>query len=636
MTTLDPANSTGANATGAAATGTAVPAGARAGEAVLPDGRVRVPPRGRLGFPPRGRPRAPQEEQVPGTPARAPRGPVLLPLRRPRSAADPVLPAVAPLLAVHRAACPGGDEAELLRGYEVAERLHRGQLRKSGAPYITHPLAVAMILAGMGMDTTTLVAALLHDTVEDTHYTVGEVRADFGEEVAVLVDGVTKLDGSRWGDRAEAETFRKIVLAAAADLRVLVIKLSDRLHNLRTLRYRPAHKRAPYAKASQELLVPFAERLGIHVLKREMDDLAFAARSPDAHAATERAVRAALRRAGAAFAPAIARIRAALAEHGVRAQVRIRPSHLYAVHVSSGGDLAGLRPCEAARLLLVVDGSERDCYIALGAVHAALHPVPGQVRDYIAVPKDNMYRSLHTRVISPDGDPFEVIVRSEAMHPVAEYGIVAHIRRARDDDAATADAVAGRRDLAWLSRLLAWQSNAPSADFLDGLRADLAAGHVAAFTPDGRAVPLPEGATALDFAYALDPGTGDRCIGAVVNGRLAPMSVQVRSGNVVEVLTDPAGSPSEDWLDFAVTVPARMHIRRCLALRRAEEAADAGRRTLVRALAQRRLDLLAAEARGDSLAVARDLGYGEIEQMYGALAAGALGLDDLVARFTRL
>nr|WP_241756108.1 HD domain-containing protein [Actinomadura sp. RB99] len=560
-----------------------------------------------------------------------------MPLRRARTAlaGDPVRPAVAPLLAVHRSACPGGDEAELLRGYAVAERLHRGQLRKSGAPYITHPLAVAMILAGMGMDTTTLVAALLHDTVEDTPYTLGELRADFGEEVAVLVDGVTKLDGSRWGERAEAETFRKIVLAAAADLRVLVIKLSDRLHNLRTLRYRPAHKRAPYAKASQELLVPFAERLGIHVLKREMDDLAFAARAPEEHAATGRAVRAALRRADAAFAPAVARIRDALAEHGVRARVQIRPSHLYAVHETFGGHLAGLRPCEAARLLLLVDGEERDCYIALGAVHAALHPVAGQVRDHIAMPKDNMYRSLHTRVISPDGDPFDVIVRSEAMHPVAEYGIVAHIRQARDD-AATADAVAGRRDLAWLSRLLAWQSNAPSADFLDGLRADLAAGHLAAFAPDGRAVPLPEGATALDFAYALDPGTGDRCIGAVVNGRLAPMSVQVRSGNVVEVLTDPAGSPSEDWLDFAVTVPARMHIRRSLALRRAEEAADAGRRTLVRALAQRRLDLLAAEARGDSLAVARDLGYGEIEQMYGALAAGALGLDDLVARFTRL
>ncbi|WUI01962.1 HD domain-containing protein [Spirillospora sp. NBC_00431] len=540
--------------------------------------------------------------------------------------------ALAPLLAAHRAASPGGDEAELLHGYEVAERLHRGQLRKSGAPYITHPLAVAMILAGMGLDTTTLVAALLHDTVEDTPYTLGELRAEFGEEVAVLVDGVTKLDGERWGDRAEAETFRKIVLAAAADLRVLVIKLADRLHNLRTLGFQPPHKRARIAKASHELLVPFAERLGIHVLKREMDDLAFAARLPEQHAATGEAVRRALRAADRAFAPATALIGAALAEHGVAARVEIRPSHLYAVHQMFGGDLAGLRPCEAARLLLLVDGSERDCYIALGAVHAALHPVAGQVRDFVAMPKDNMYRSLHTRVISPDGDPFEVIIRTEAMHPVAEYGIVAHIRDA-GDGASTAVAVAGRRDLVWLSRLLAWQSDAPSAEFLDRLRTDLAAGNVAAFTTDGDIVALPAGATALDFAYALNPRTGDRCIGAVVNGRLAPMSVQVRSGNVVEILTDPGGSPSEDWLGIAATVTARVHIQQRLALRHAEEAADAGRRRLVRALARRDVDLLSAEAHGDSLSVARGLGYSEINEMYAALSDGSLALDDLLARF---
>ncbi|WP_433473274.1 RelA/SpoT family protein [Spirillospora sp. CA-142024] len=563
-----------------------------------------------------------------------------LPARRREAAGggpDPVRAALAPLLAAHRAAHPdaarpGSAEAELLRGYAVAERLHRGQLRKSGAPYITHPLAVALILAGMGLDTTTLVAALLHDTVEDTPYTLGEVRADFGDEIAVLVDGVTKLDGRRWGDRAEAETLRKIVLSAAADLRVLVIKLADRLHNLRTLRYQPEHKRARYAEASHELLVPFADRLGIHVLKREMDDLAFAARHPEAHEATRSAVRAALAGAGRTFGPATELLRASLAEHGVRARTQVRPSHLYAVHQSSGGDLAGLRPCETARLLLLVDGAESDCYIALGAVHAALHPVAGQVRDFIATPKDNMYRSLHTRVISPDGDPFEVIIRSEAMHPVAEYGIVAHIRDAGGD---TATAVAGRRDLVWLSRLLAWQSDAPSAEFLDRLRADLAAGNVAAFTTRGDIVPLPAGATALDFAYALGPGTGDRCIGAVVNGRLAPMSVQIRSGNVVEILTDPAGAPSEDWLGIAVSVPARVRIQQSLALRRAEEAADAGRRRLVRALAGRDVDLLAAEAHGDSLAVARDLGYTEIDEMYAALSTGALGLDELLARFVR-
>ncbi|MFI0350526.1 RelA/SpoT family protein [Actinomadura sp. 9N407] len=545
-----------------------------------------------------------------------------------------VMPAVAPLVAAHHAAYPAADEGELLRGYEVAERLHRGQLRKSGAPYITHPLAVALILAGMGMDTTTLVAALLHDTVEDTPYTLGEVRADFGEQVAVLVDGVTKLDGERWGERAEAETLRKIVLAAAADLRVLVIKLADRLHNLRTLGFRPAHKRAGYAKASQELLIPFAERLGIHMLKREMDDLAFAARDPEGHAATARAVTAALRGAGPAFGAALGLLRASLAAHRVPARVSIRPRHLYAVHQEREGQLAGLRPCDAARLLLLVDGDDQDCYIALGAVHAALHPIAGRVKDFIALPKFNMYRSLHTRVISPDGDLLDVIIRSQAMHPVAEYGIVAHIREA-GTGAAAAGAVAGRRDLVWLSRLLAWESDAPSAAFLDSLRADLAAGDLAVFTPSGEVVALPAGATALDLAYALGSETGDLCIGALVNGRLAALSAELRSGNVVEILTEPGGAPSEDWLDFAVTARARVHIQRSLARRRAEEAAAGGRRRLVRALAGRRIDLLAAEARGDSLAVARDLGYGEVDEMYAALSAGSLALDDLLARFAR-
>ncbi|MFC4912702.1 RelA/SpoT family protein [Actinomadura gamaensis] len=543
---------------------------------------------------------------------------------------SPPDPALAPLLAQYRAVCPGRDEHELVRGYRVAERLHRGQLRKSGAPYITHPLAVATILAGMGMDTATLVAALLHDTVEDTPYTLGELRADFGDEVAVLVDGVTKLDGERWGARAEAETFRKIVLAAAADLRVLVIKLADRLHNLRTLGFQPREKRIRIATASHELLVPFAERLGIRVLQREMDDLAFAARDPAAHAAAAEAVAAALARVPAAFGPAIGRIGPALRAQGVSAETSVRARHLYSVHRTRGGDVAGLRPCEAARLLILVDGPDTDCYVALGAVHSVLHPVPGRLRDHIALPKDNLYRSLHTRVVSPDGDPLEVIIRSRSMHPLAEYGIVASVREA--GDRAAGREVAGRRDLVWLSRLLAWQSAAPSDRFLDGLRAGLAPGTVAAFTSRGRMITLPAGATALDFAYALADGTGERSIGALVNGRPAPLSVELRTGNVVEVLTGPAAAPSADWLDFAVTAHARMEIAQALARSRAERSADAGRRGLREALAGRRVDLLAAEARGDALAVARDLGFGELEELYAALDAGSVRLPDLLER----
>lgn len=551
-----------------------------------------------------------------------------------RTRSDNVSAAVEPLVAAHRAAYPHADVRELRRAYEIAERMHRGQMRKSGAPYITHPLAVAMILAGMGMDTTTLVAALLHDTVEDTPYTLGEVRADFGEEIAILVDGVTKLDGKRWGERAEAETFRKIVLAAAADLRVLVIKLADRLHNLRTLGFQPPHKRERIAKASLELLVPFAERLGIYVLKREMDDLAFATRDPEAHALTEAAVDMALSRAEAELGPALDRMRTALAEHEVSAQLALRPRHIYGVYKDVGADLDGLRPAEATRVLVLVDGDEQDCYVALGAVHSALHPISGRVKDFIALPKYNLYQSLHTVVIGPDGDLLDVIIRSRAMHPVAEYGIIAHIRAASDDEVATAEAVAGRRDLGWLRRLLTWQSAAPSADFLESLRTDLSTGSVSVFSTTGDIVSLPAGATALDFAYTVDAETGDHSIGAVINGRLAALSAEVRSGNVVEILTAPDGTPSAEWLEFATTAHTRVHIQDWLACHQADEDADNGRRRLVEALAEHDFDLLAAEVGGESLAIARDLGYADVSQLYAALTAGVLTLDDLVGRFT--
>jgi GTP pyrophosphokinase len=537
-------------------------------------------------------------------------------------------PAVEPLIAVHRAAGPGGDLAELRRAFTVAERQHRGVLRKSGAPYITHPLAVAMILAALGMDTTTLIAALLHDTVEDTPYTLGELRADFGEDVAVLVDGVTKLDGERWGDRAEAETFRKMILAAAADLRVLVIKLADRLHNLRTLGFQPPHKRERIAKASLELLVPFAERLGIYVLKREMDDLAFAALNPAAYARTHAAAEA----AGAirpGLEPALHRMRSSLADHALTAQVITRPRHLYAVYVERDGNVAGLRPTDVARVLVLVDGSEQDCYVALGAVHSAFHPVTGRVKDFIALPKYNLYRSLHTVVIGPDGDLLDVIIRNMAMHSVAEHGIIAHIRETGDD------AVTGRRDLGWLGRLLAWQSDVPSAEFLDSLRTDLRGGNVATFTPSGEVVTLPQDATAIDFAYALGPQTGDHCIGAVINGRLAALSAEIRSGYVVEILTAPEAGPSADWLEFAKTAQTRAHIQQWLARREADEAAAVGRRRLLRALADHDIDLLVAEGSGNSLSIARGLGYAVIDEMYAALADGSLSLQELLSRFAR-
>ncbi|GAA3218144.1 RelA/SpoT family protein [Actinocorallia longicatena] len=577
----------------------------------------------------------PQPHAQPHPPAPAPRRRLPTGLLLSRSPGEPVQPAAEPLIAAYKATHPAADPAELRRAYAVAERMHRGQMRKSGNPYITHPLAVATILAELGMDRTTLVAALLHDTVEDTAYTLGECRADFGDDVAALVDGVTKLDGDRWGkDRAEAETFRKIVLAGAADLRVLIIKLTDRLHNLRTLGFQPPHKREKIAHRTLDLLIPFADRLGIYVLKREMDDLAFATLDPDAHAATETAVREALTRAPLALGPCAALLRACLAAQRVRAEVKIRPRHLWSVHKSLDGDLDGIRPSEVTRLLVLVDGTDQDCYIALGAVHAALHPFSGRVKDYIALPRFNLYRSLHTVVIGPDGDLLDVIIRTRAMHEVAEYGVIAHIRQA-DSGKAKVDAVASRSDLPWLARLLAWEADVPSAGFLDSLRTDLAEGTIAVFTPEGVIMPLPQRSTALDFAYALDPETGEHSIGALVNGRLAPLSSEVKVGNVVEILTAPDAAPTADWLGFARTAKARAHIQRYLDGTRDDEDARDGRAAVSAALAEHDLDLLAAEAGGECLSIARDLGYPDVESLYGAVTTGAVPLTELITRFRR-
>jgi (p)ppGpp synthase/HD superfamily hydrolase len=327
--------------------------------------------------------------------------------------------------------------------------------------------------------------------------------------------------------------------------------------------------------------------------------------------------------------PALDRMRSSLAAHDVAAQVLTRPRHLYAVYVERGGDVDGLRPTDVARVLVLVDGSERDCYVALGAVHSAFHPITGRVKDFIALPKYNLYRSLHTVVIGPAGDLVDVIIRSMAMHSVAERGIIAYIRETGDG------AVTERRDLGWLGRLLAWQSDVPSAEFLDSLRTDLRGGNMATFTPSGEVVALPQGATAIDFAYALGPETGDHCIGAVINGRLAALSAEIRSGYVVEILTAPEAGPSADWLEFAKTAQTRAHIQQWLTRREADEAAATGRRRLVVALADHDIDLLVAEGSGNSLSIARGLGYAEIDEMYAALAAGSLSLDELLSRFAR-
>ncbi len=418
--------------------------------------------------------------------------------------ADSGTDGVRPLIAAHRRVFPNADADLLRRAYAVADRWHGGQTRKSGAPYITHPLAVAILLAEIGMDTTTLVAALLHDTVEDTGLSIGEVKAEFGAEVAVLVDGVTKLDGSRWGDHAEAETFRKMIVAASIDLRVLVIKLADRVHNLRTLAFHPKREnRERIARASMELLVPFAQRLGLYDYQREMEDLSFANLAPEKYARVRAMVQATAPARDAALAGVVAGARAELAAVGLRAKVEVRGRHLFSIHrelpgaTGASAAAGALRPTDTARVVVVVDGTESDCYVALGALHGRWRPVEDRFRDYISMPKYNMYRSLHTAVLAGgadyagyggDGhgegdDLVGVLIRTPAMDRIATYGVADRIREAGGKDGRVSADMARQADLDWLNRLIDWQPLADAADFLDGLRADLGNGGIVVFTP---------------------------------------------------------------------------------------------------------------------------------------------------------
>jgi GTP diphosphokinase / guanosine-3',5'-bis(diphosphate) 3'-diphosphatase len=532
------------------------------------------------------------------------------------------------LIGLHKDAHPKADTRVLQLAYEVAEREHRGQQRTSGEPYITHPLAVAIILAELGMDTTTLVAALLHDTVEDTGYTLEQAREDFGDQVAHLVDGVTKLDKVEFGQAAEAETIRKMIVATAVDLRVVIIKLADRLHNMRTLRFRPAHKQERTARATLEVLAPLANRLGLQVLKRELEDVAFATLHPAEHDQIAQALeaRAASRREHVEVLTR--QVHSDLRSARIKATVSGHPRHYYSIYETMLE--RGSRDVhDPDRLLVVVAGGPSDCYIALGAVHGRWHPVPGRFKDFIAAPKLNGYQSLHTTVIGPGDEPVEVHIRTEAMHRTAEYGVVAQAREARNRRAATHDDPTGNADdLVWLHRLLDWQrAVSDPGEFLESLRSDLTDHEVLIFTPTGDALTLPMGATPVDMAYALRTELGHRCIGARVNGQLVPLASALADGDVVEVLTSAAEypGPSKEWLGFVKSPQAHIKIRQWLAERYRDEAIEAGQQAIDQALAEVGWSLERATEDG-SLAM---LDYEDLEALYRAVGQQQLSAQSV-------
>ncbi|MGW4896588.1 RelA/SpoT family protein [Kitasatospora sp. NPDC004240] len=530
----------------------------------------------------------------------------------------PLPDAVEPLVQAHRRHHPQADLGLLARAYRLAEASHRGQKRKSGEPYITHPLAVTMILAQLGAGTTTLVASLLHDTVEDTELTLDQVGEGFGPEVAYLVDGVTKLEKVDFGAAAEAETFRKMLVATGDDVRVMVIKLADRLHNMRTIRHMKPASQVRIAKVTRDVLIPLAERLGIQVLKAELEDIVFATLHPEEYARTRTLMTGYEAEPDTLLQPFATALARQLGEAGIAAEVTVRPRHCVSLHrvllkrtAAPGPDglPQRLQPADFGRLLVVVE-ENADCYAVLGELHTCWTPLPGEFKDFVAAPKFNLYQSLHTAVALEGGAVVEVLVRTRRMHQVAETGVVAlgdprqpgdarqpgdsrqsaDSRRSADAGQPAAARQPGdprqpgadggdeldRTDPArpgWLSRLLEWQQETPDPDaFWSALTADLSDDReITVVTEGGATLQLPAGASCVDAAYLLGEDTGHRCIGVRVNGRLTALSTTLRDGDVLDVLTEPGdpaarpSGPAPEWLGYARTPGARLAIERWLA-----------------------------------------------------------------------
>ncbi|MFI6643143.1 RelA/SpoT family protein [Streptomyces sp. NPDC050504] len=565
---------------------------------------------------------------------------------------SPYNPVLEPLLRIVRSNDPKIETATLRqieRAYQVAERWHRGQKRKSGDPYITHPLAVTTILAELGMDPATLMAGLLHDTVEDTEYGLEDLRRDFGDQVTLLVDGVTKLDKVRFGEAAQAETVRKMVVAMAKDPRVLVIKLADRLHNMRTMRYLKREKQEKKARETLEIYAPLAHRLGMNTIKWELEDLAFAILYPKMYDEIVRLVAERAPKRDEYLAIVTDEVQSDLRAARIKATVTGRPKHYYSVYqkmIVRGRDFAEIYDLVGIRVLV---DTVRDCYAALGTVHARWNPVPGRFKDYIAMPKFNMYQSLHTTVIGPSGKPVELQIRTFDMHRRAEYGIAAHWKY-KQEAVAGASKVrtdvpkAGKgkddhlNDMAWLRQLLDWQKETEDpSEFLESLRFDLSRNEVFVFTPKGDVIALPAGATPVDFSYAVHTEVGHRTIGARVNGRLVPLESTLDNGDLVEVFTSkaPGAGPSRDWLGFVKSPRARNKIRAWFSKERRDEAIEQGKDSIARAMRKQNLPIQRILT-GDSLVtLAHEMRYSDISSLYAAIGEGHVTAQSIVQKLVQ-
>ena len=530
---------------------------------------------------------------------------------------------------------PKADLDELVAAYRFAEASHEGQKRKSGEDFVEHPLAVAGILADLRLDTTTLEAALLHDTVEDTDVTIEVIDDEFGEEVARIVDGLTKLDRFKFRskEQQQAENVRKMIVAMAGDIRVLLIKLADRLHNMRTLSALPAPKQRAIATETLEIYAPLANRLGVQEIKWELEDLSFKYLHAGPYREIASLVAARRDERTAMIEDVTTSLRTKLKELGIKADVDGRPKHLYSIYekmVIRGKEFNEIFDLVGVRVQVE---SLRDCYAALGAVHALWKPIPGRFKDYIAMPKSNMYQSLHTTVVGPAGKPLEIQIRTRDMHRTAQFGIAAHWRYKEGSKQAKEAA-----DLAWLGQMMDWLKDmADPREFMEGLRIDLSGGRVFVFTPKGDVVNLPQGATPVDFAYAIHTDVGHRTIGAKVGGKLVPLDYELRTGDAVDVLTSKAQGegPSQDWLQFVTTPRARNKIRQWFARGRREDALEHGKDALQRLMRKQNLPIKRLATEEVLTHVAEEMKYPDLESLYVALGEGHVSPQSVVARMTR-
>jgi GTP pyrophosphokinase len=527
---------------------------------------------------------------------------------------------------------PQADLTVVRRAFDFAVTAHGDQLRVSGEPYVTHPLAAAQILADIGIDPVAVTAAILHDVPEDTEYSLNDIEEKFGAEVARLVDGVTTLSkfSNHTHEQRQAENIRKMFLAMAEDIRVVLIKLADRLHNMRTLYALPSDKQLRIARQTLEIYAPLAERLGIWSIKWELEDLAFKSLEPESYRELARALDTRRKARESFVEKSIEALRPELAAAGIEAELSGRPKHLYSIWKKMQRKSAEIGEIYDVYAIRILVDEVKDCYAALGVVHSMWRPIPNQFDDYIAVPKPNLYQSLHTAVMALDGKPLEIQIRTHAMHQVSEVGIAAHWRY---KEGSRADREYDAK-LAWLRQVMDWQRDVSDAtEFVEGVKLDVFQDQVFVFTPKGEVKDLPAGATPLDFAYRIHTDVGHRCIGAKVNNRLVPLDYRLKNGDIVEIVTTKAEhGPSRDWMNIARTSHAREKIRQWFKRQERDENIAHGHESLDRELRRLARTSLGAVGADRILEIARTYKHENLDDFYAAVGYGAVGAQQVVSR----